>query len=110
MSKDSLFSGIARKLGISGGRDEVLRTEDEIKEWMTRRLARQLKVDPSEIDTSKRFDAYGLDSRTAVAVSGELEKLVERRLSPALLIEHPNIDAVCVELGNELASQSVAEA
>lgn len=105
----SLISGIARKMGFGGAGDEVLRSEAEIKDWMTRRLARQLKVDPASIDTSRRFDAYGLDSRTAVAVSGELEKLVERRLSPALLIEHPNIDAVCAELSQELESEARAE-
>lgn len=109
MAMGTLISGIARKMGFAGAGDEVLRTESEIKDWMTRRLARQLKVDPASIDTSRRFDAYGLDSRTAVAVSGELEKLVERRLSPALLIEHPNIDAVCAELSLELASEATVE-
>lgn len=105
----SLISGIAKKMGLSGSEGEVLKTEGEIKEWMKRRLAKQLKVDPGTIDTSRRFDSYGLDSRTAVAVSGELEKLVERRLSPALLIEHPNIDAVCAELSQELALESSAD-
>jgi acyl carrier protein len=108
MAMGSLLNGIAKKIGF-GGADEVLRTEGEIKEWMTRRLAKQLKVDPASIDTSRRFDEYGLDSRTAVAVSGELEKLVEKRLSPALLIEHPNIDAVCAELSQELASEARVE-
>lgn len=109
MAIGSLINGIAKKIGLAGSEGEVLKTEDEIKDWMRRRLAKQLKVDPSSIDTSRRFDSYGLDSRTAVAVSGELEKLVERRLSPALLIEHPNIDAVCAELGQELALEPSAE-
>lgn len=109
MAMKTMISGFAKKMGLSGSVDEVLRTESEIKEWMTHRLAKQLKVDPASIDTSRHFDEYGLDSRTAVAVSGELEKLVERRLSPALLIEYPNIDAVCAELSLELGSEASVE-
>ena len=45
-----------------------------------------------EVDTAKPFDAYGLDSRAAVQVSGALEKVVERRLSPGILFDHETID------------------
>jgi acyl carrier protein len=106
--KEGIFSNVAKRLGIKGGGPEraPLRTEAEIKQWMTERLATQLKIPVASVDTSRQFDAYGLDSRTAVAVSGELEKVVERRLSPALLIEHPTIDGVARELARELSNEA----
>jgi len=106
--KDGIFSAMAKRLGMKGDAptNAPLRTEAEIKHWMTERLAAQLKISTASIDASRPFDAYGLDSRTAVAVSGELEKVVERRLSPALLIEHPTIDGVARELARELSNEA----
>lgn len=108
MMKDGLFSGLARRFGLREGSRNggPLRTEDEIRRWMTERLASQLKLPIASVDTARSFDAYGLDSRTAVQVSGELEKVVERRLSPALLFQHPTIDSVARELARELASET----
>lgn len=73
-----------------------------IRDWLINRLAKQLSLQPETIDTSETFAAYGLDSIVAVQVSGELEKLVEQRLSPALLFEHPSIDALTHHLAEEL--------
>ena len=108
--KEGILSSFAKRLGMSGGAVSApLRTEAEIKRWMTDRLAAQLKIPPASVDTARQFDAYGLDSRTAVAVSGELEKVVERRLSPALLIEHPTIDSVARELARELSNEATED-
>lgn len=84
-------------------------SEAAIRDWMTRRLARQLKVDPSTIDVTRSFEDYGLDSLVAVRVSGDLEKLVEQRLSPALLFEHPSIQALSHHLATELGLDSDRE-
>lgn len=42
-----------------------------IRDWLVRRLAKQLSVPASEIDTSASFASYGLDSLVAVQVSGD---------------------------------------
>ena len=64
-------------------------TEATIRQWLVEHLAPTLVDLPaSDVDTAKSFEAYGLDSRVAVRVSGRLERLVERRLSPGLLFEH----------------------
>lgn len=73
-----------------------------IRDWLVRRLAKQLSVPASEIDTSASFASYGLDSLVAVQVSGDLEKLVEQRLSPALPFEYSSIDALTNHLVAEL--------
>jgi acyl carrier protein len=102
MAHEGFLSGFFRRTRAAAGR-APLTSEQQIRDWMAERLAAKLEISVAEVDTSKRFDEYGLDSRTAVQVSGELEKLVERRLSPALLIEHPTIDSVAKEIARELS-------
>ncbi|WP_394823882.1 acyl carrier protein [Pendulispora albinea] len=105
--KESLLSSVAKRLGLKEApRGAPLRSEAEIRRWMTDRLAAQLKIPVDNVDTSREFASYGLDSRTAIQVSGELEKAVERRLSPALLFEHPTIDSVARELARELSHEN----
>lgn len=104
MSQESRLRGLFgmfRKSNDKINENEPL-SEGTIRQWLVKRLAQQLKVDPNEIDTGKEFEAYGLDSIVAVRVSGDLEKLVEQRLSPALLFEHSNIDELSSYLATEL--------
>ncbi len=81
-------------------------TQGKLRAWLVTELARRVKCPESEIDTAKPFDAYGLDSRAAVQVSGKLEKVVERRLSPAILFDHGTIDDLSRYLSRELRLQS----
>ena len=77
-------------------------TYEALRSWLVTELARRVKCPESEVDTAKSFDAYGLDSRTAVQVSGALEKVVERRLSPGILFDHETIDDLAAYLTREL--------
>ncbi len=81
-------------------------THEKLRAWLVSELARRVKCAESEVDTAKPFDAYGLDSRAAVQVSGALEKVVERRLSPAILFDHGTIDDLAAYLTNELRLRS----
>jgi acyl carrier protein len=82
-------------------------THEKLREWLVAELARMVKISEAEVDTAKPFDAYGLDSRAAVEVSGSLEKVVERRLSPGILFDHENIDDLANYLSQELRLQRV---
>jgi len=73
-------------------------SEEGYRRWLKHHIARRLKVDPSTIDEDAPFSEFGLDSRTAVQLSGELEKRVGARLSPALLLEHETIREVALAL------------
>lgn len=77
-------------------------TEERIQTWLKERLAKQTKSDVDSIDVHRSFESYGLDSIVAVQVAGDLEKLMEQRLSPALLFEYQNIN----ELAKFLAGAS----
>ena len=80
-------------------------TQDTLRAWLVAELARMVKISEAEVDTAKPFDAYGLDSRAAVQVSGALEKVVERRLSPGILFDHETIDDLADYLSRELRLQ-----
>jgi acyl carrier protein len=80
-------------------------TQEKLRAWLVTELASMVKISEAEVDTTKRFDEYGLDSRTAVAVSGKLEKVVERRLSPAILFDHETIDDLADYLTGEMRLQ-----
>ena len=81
-------------------------THETLRAWLVTELARRVKCAESEVDTAKPFDAYGLDSRAAVQVSGALEKVVERRLSPGILFDHGTIDDLAGYLTHELRLHS----
>ncbi len=78
--------------------------EEAIKVWLLSRMANHLKKDVSEIDSATPFENYGLDSMFAVRVTGELEKVVELRLSPALFFENGCIDDVAKEIANSVTT------
>jgi acyl carrier protein len=77
-------------------------SHESLRQWLVADLARRVHCAESDIDTAKAFDAYGLDSRNAVQVSGALEKVVGRRLSPAILFDHATIDDLADHLAGEL--------
>ena len=81
-------------------------THEKLRAWLVAELARMVKIAEAEVDTAKPFDAYGLDSRAAVQVSGALEKVVERRLSPGILFDHETIDDLADYLVGELRLRS----
>nr|AAS47550.1 putative acyl carrier protein [symbiont bacterium of Paederus fuscipes] len=76
-------------------------TQESLKAWLVESLAQRLSLDAAEIDTSRNFEDYGLDSRTGIQLSGQLEKVLEHRLSPALLYHHTTIDAVVEHLAKQ---------
>ncbi|MGB9227371.1 acyl carrier protein [Mycobacterium sp.] len=80
-------------------------TQDKLRAWLVTELAHRVNTPESEVDTAKPFDAYGLDSR-AVQVSGALEQVVERRLSPGILFEHRTIDDLTAHLAHALQLNS----
>ncbi len=77
-------------------------TYQKLKHWMVADLAARLRRPETDIDTTKPFDALGLDSRNAVQISGALGKVIGRRLPPAVLFDHATIDELAAYLAGEL--------
>ena len=77
---------------------EQTQTAEAIQAWLVSKISGHLKVAPDVIDIRETFSRYGLDSVTAVSVSGELEKWLGRRLSPTLVYDYPTIKALAQHL------------
>ena len=77
---------------------------DDIEAWLVRRLAERLDVASESIDPCEPFASYGLTSREAVVLSGELEEWLGRTLSPTLAWDHPTIREVARFLATDTAA------
>jgi len=63
----------------------------QIQQWLTERIADLLKTQPTEIDSELPFSFYGLDSVSALGLSGDLESWLRRKLEPTLTWDYPTI-------------------
>jgi acyl carrier protein len=76
------------------------RNAEELQDWLVQELARRLKVAPESISVKQPLASLGLDSRTAIALSGDLEKVLGRELSPTLAWDYPTVEALAEHLMN----------
>jgi acyl carrier protein len=68
------------------------RSAEEIQEWLVNHLASALSISPDTIDVTALFDDFGLDSPTAVGMTGELEEWLGKRVDPTLIFDYPTIE------------------
>lgn len=83
----------------------VRRTKKEIEDWLVRELAEALAVGEAEVDPAVSFLEMGIGSRSAVGISGRLQKWLGAKLPATLLFEHPTIDALAAHLSGETAEK-----
>ena len=77
----------------------------EIAAWFVSQLSQQLDLLPSEIDISRPFAFYGLDSVHAIQLITALEAWLGRELSPTLAYEYPTIDLLSQHLAGNAAAK-----
>lgn len=88
----SLFSRPAQANAGSESAEKSIRTDPaQLEAWMTDWIARKASLDPAKMDRDMQFTDFGLDSLMAVTLSGELEALLGRTLSPSIAWEYPTI-------------------
>ena len=98
-NQEGLARRVFRRMRRSpGDNDESSRDRAAIESWLIERLAKELELAPSEIDRSVPVDRYGLDSRTAASISGELEDWLGRRIAATVLWEHPTVERLARHL------------
>ncbi len=88
---------------------ESFDTTAAIQSWLVAKLAEQLEIDPQGIEIHQDFVEYGLNSIEAINLSGELENLLGRRLSPTLIWDYPNIEMLAVHLAGEVGLEPALE-
>lgn len=97
----SLFSRTAQPGSDTRSPDMSIRTDPaQLETWVTDWIARKANLDVATMHRDKQFTDFGLDSLMAVTLSGELETLLGRTLSPSIAWEYPTIG----ELSAYLAS------
>jgi len=99
--RSSLFTSLLRMLPGAAKKNTAAAeppSEKQIQEWLVARIAQALELGADRIDVETPFARLGLDSRTAVGMSGELEKWLGRRLSPTLIWDFPTIGALARHL------------
>ena len=79
----------------------------EIQDWLITHIAELLHIAPDTIDIRESFSNYGLSSLDVVALSGDLEELLGRRLSPTLAYDYPNILTLSRYLAGRYGKQEV---
>ena len=75
----------------------------DIQAWLISHLSELIGVDPEKIDSQKPFAAYGLASKDAIGISGDLEEWLGQELSPTLVYNYPTIET----LSRHLAAEAV---
>jgi acyl transferase domain-containing protein/acyl carrier protein len=71
---------------------EITRQANELQNWLLQQLSKILGLEPGQIDIRIPFEEYGVTSRDALLLSGDLETYLGRDLSPTLLWEYPTIE------------------
>lgn len=74
-----------------------------IQEWLVDQFSQRLGIKYNEIDVNKPLSGYGLDSKDAINLSGEIEDYLGRSFSPNLLWKFPTIEALAQHLSSEEA-------
>lgn len=81
----------------------------ELSDWIQGRLCARLKLRPEELDPRQPFARYGLDSLSAVRLTGELAQHLGRPVPPTLAYDHPTVDALAYFLATGRSNRSVVE-
>lgn len=71
--------------------DDIRTDPARLAAWLTEWIARKANLDAAALDPDQQFSDFGLDSLMAVSLSGELETLLGRTLSPSIAWEYPTI-------------------
>ncbi|MFQ5794194.1 MAG: type I polyketide synthase [Candidatus Bipolaricaulia bacterium] len=81
--------------------DVPRRSAADIEAWLVSQISGRLGMDPDDIDIHQPFTHYGLDSKHAVRLAGELGAWLGRQLSPTLAYEYPTIEALAQYLAED---------
>ncbi|WP_019631778.1 type I polyketide synthase [Actinomadura atramentaria] len=86
-------------LGRSGAAQGDTRIgEDAIRRHLIEEIARRSRIEPDDVDPDRPLEEFGLASRDAVAMAGELEQLLGRSLNATLVWEYPTINLLSAAL------------
>ena len=65
--------------------------KNDLEFWLRTRVAALSGIAANMLDTRETFSSYGLNSADAIALSGELEERLGRKLPPSLVYDYPSV-------------------
>ncbi|WP_106396971.1 type I polyketide synthase [Actinocorallia populi] len=80
----------------------------EIRNFLINEIAHRAALVPGEVDVDQPLEEFGLASRDAVAIAGELEELLGRSLPATLVWEHPTISRIAAALSGGAVPEETA--
>ncbi|NUT44512.1 MAG: acyltransferase domain-containing protein, partial [Thermoactinospora sp.] len=72
----------------------------DVRGFLIERIAARCGLTADEVDPDRPLEEFGLSSRDAVGIAGELAGLLGRDLAPTLVWEHPTIARLAAALGS----------
>ena len=75
-------------------------TPGEQVQWLRRKAARCLQIEPEDVDPSVPLFDYGLDSVAAVEFAAAVEERLGLNIHGSFLIQHPSLDAILAAARN----------
>ena len=82
-------------------KSEDRKSVELIQAWLLENIAEHLGMDKAELDVRENLATYGLDSKDAVNLSGDLEDWLGEKLSPTILWKYPTIEGLSQYLAGE---------
>lgn len=88
---------------------EQARSGEEIKNWISKKIAEALETDVGSIDPDQDFSDFGLDSMVAFALTGEMSEWIGKELPASLLWEYTTINSLSEYIAEPSLSHPVDE-
>jgi acyl carrier protein len=94
----------SRTEGVAEAEPGGPRSSLAIRQWLATEVANRVGLPIDRIDYDAPLTSYGLDSRTAISLTGDLEEWLGLELSPTLVWDYPSI----AQLSDHLEACSAA--
>jgi acyl carrier protein len=76
----------------------IIYSTESIADWLHAYIADLRNVRPERISRRESLHKYGLDSASAVTLTGDLTEWLKMDVDPSVLYEHPTIDGLASHL------------
>jgi acyl carrier protein len=87
-SGESIYNKIA--LNCMGDIQYQVSSAHDIRQWLLGYMSQKLGLDGDQLDDQEEFSRY-FSSLELMELLGALEKKLDRRLTPGIIIHYPNI-------------------
>lgn len=93
---------VETKAGATASDTQAPASVEDIRHWLSAKVAELLSVDPAKLDAAESFTNYGLSSISGIMLSGDIEHWLGLTLSPTLAWEYPSVELLARHLASEL--------